>query len=81
MRTETKKELSFEIDDFHPYSEYECVAQVRNENAGLSEEPAVFSPESEKYTLRTKEGSELIWMNDLFLINRYMYVNAFYQIF
>lgn len=61
VRTETRKELSFEINDFHPYSEYECVAQVRNENSGLSEEPSVFSPESEKYTLRTREGSELIW--------------------
>lgn len=60
VRSETKKELSFEIDDFIPYSEYECVAQVRNENSGLSEEPSVFSPESEKYTLRTREGSELM---------------------
>lgn len=59
VRNETKNVLSFEITGFKPYSEYECVAQVRNENSGLSQDPPVFSSESDKYTLKTKEGSEL----------------------
>lgn len=59
MPTGTKKDLSFQITGFKPYSEYECVAQVRNENSGLNEGQSDFSPESDKYNLRTREGSKL----------------------